>query len=222
MQSIVIVYHINRTPLVLFNTILTFGYRIWKGFENESFRLSDSMIAYLSLEEKVVAIDAIQLENKLKILLGLVNGEVLLWTLSITDITNLSDIETVDTKLLFTHEGEITDVSFNQTGTKVATCSLDRYLYVCDIATEMILFKKELLNGLICLDWRDEDEFLYLGDKEGIIHIWHMTTGDEVTSVKAFLGPVTSLISKKMETHKCFIAAGVDLSEYIVKAWSTI
>lgn len=199
-----------------------FVFRIWKGFENESFRLSDSMIAYLSLEEKVVAIDTIKLKNTIKILLGLVNGEVLMWNLNVSDLTNLTDMETIETKILYTHNGEITDVSFNQAGTKVASCSLDKYLYVCDIATEMILFKKEHSDGLICMDWRDDDEFLYLGDKTGNIRVWHMTTGDEIASVKAFNGPVTSLISKQMDKRKGFVAAGVDFNEYLVRAWSTL
>lgn len=180
------------------------------------------MIAYLPLEEKVVAIDAININNTLKIVLGLVNGEILLWNLNVPDLTNFTEMETIETKILYTHDGEITDVSFNQAGTKIASCSLDKYLYVCDIATEMILFKKEHSDGLICMDWRDDDEFLYLGDKSGNVRVWLMTTGDELASVKAFNGPVTSLISTQTNKRKGFVGAGVDVNEYLVKAWSTL
>lgn len=151
---------------------------------------------------------------------GLVSGDVILWRLKTSDQTNLNEIETIDTKVLFTHEDEVTGVSFNKNGTKVASCGLDRVLYVCDIETGMTLFKKEHSNCLICLSWCHESGVLYIGDNAGVIYAWNMMTGEQNCSATGFNGPITSITATLGTNNVCkVIAAGVDGNEFLVKAW---
>lgn len=163
----------------------------------------------------------------IQIVIGLVNGEVLLWSLSFDDSLsddaklNVSSIKTVDTKLLYTHADEVNDISFSKDGSKIASCGLDRYLYVCDIETGMILFKNDHPNCLICFDWCFDNQMLYLGDNMGTLYIWNMMSGEKVYTETVFDGPITCITSKlEAEGRKIrVIAAGVDRNEFVVKAW---
>lgn len=151
---------------------------------------------------------------------GLDNGDVILWRLNITGELSLNSIETIDTKHLFKHADEVTDVSFNKNGTKIATCALDCILYVCDIDTGMTLFKKEHTSCLICLSWCHESGILYLGDNTGYIYVWDMMSGERNCSVSSFNGPVTCITSSLETDNKCkVIAAGVNGNEFLIKAW---
>lgn len=196
------------------------NFRIWKGFDTKPYSLSDSLIAYYSFEEKVFAIDAFCTKDCIKVAIGLENGDVILWRLKIDGPLSLHTIETIDTKQLFKHADEVTDVSFNKNGTKVATCALDRVLYVCDIDTGMTLFNKEHANCLICLSWCHESGILYLGDNSGNIFVWNMMTGEMNCSELGFSGPITCITSTLDTDNKCkVITAGVDGNEFLVKAW---
>lgn len=182
--------------------------------------MSDSLIAYYSFEEKVFAVDVFCTKDSIKVAIGLENGDVILWRLKITGPLSVHTIETIDTKQLFKHSDEVTDVSFNKNGTKVATCALDCVLYVCDIDTGMALFNKEHTNCLICLSWCHESGILYLGDNSGNIFVWNMMTGEMNCSEMAFNGPITSIASTLNSDNKCkVITAGVDGNEFLVKAW---
>lgn len=169
----------------------------------------------------MISVAAFKTNAEIKIIIGLSNGDVFLWRLNIPNDSNLGDIETNDAKLLYSHDDEVTNISFNKDGTKIASCALDNYLYVCDIDTGMILFKKDHSNCLICLSWCRENEILYLGDNAGFIYVWNMMTGEQNCSEKAFNGPITSITSKfDLESNKCkVIAAGVDSNEFLIKAW---
>lgn len=150
------------------------------------------------------------------------NGDVMIWRLKITGPLGLNTIETIDIKHLYKHNDEVTDVSFNKSGTKVATCALDCVLHVCDIETGMTLFKKEHSDCLICLSWCHESGILYLGDNKGLIYVWNMMTGEQNCSILSFNGPITSITSNLDTTidKKCkIIAAGADGNDFLVKAW---
>lgn len=203
------------------NFILIFQiFRIWKGFDTKPYSLSDSLIAYYSFEEKVFAIDAFCTKDCIKVAIGLENGDVILWRLKITGNLSLHTIETIDTKLLFKHGDEVTDVSFNKNGTKIATCALDCVLYVCDIDTGMALFKKQHQNCLICLNWCHGSGVLYLGDNSGYIYAWNMITGEQNCSELGFNGPITGITSHLDADNKCkVITAGVDGNDFVIKAW---
>lgn len=170
------------------------------------------------------AIDAFLAKDCIAVAIGLENGEVIIWRLKITGPLSLNTIETIDVKHLFKHGDEVTDVSFNKSGTKIATCALDCVLCVCDIDTGMTLFKKEHRNCLICLSWCHESGILYLGDNKGLIYVWNMMTGEQNCCVSGFNGPITSITSD-LDTNtntdtKCkIIAAGVDGNDFLVKAW---
>lgn len=147
---------------------------------------------------------------------------MIVWRLKITGPLSMNTIETIDVKHLFKHDDEVTDVSFNKSGTKVATCALDCVLCVCDIDTGMTLFKKEHSNCLICLSWCHESGILYLGDNKGQIYVWNMMTGEQNCSISGFNGPITSITSDLDTTNEAtckIIAAGVDGSDFLVKAW---
>lgn len=193
-------------------------HRIWKGFNNKPFSLSDSLIAYYSFEEKVIAIDAFRTPVGINVVIGLVSGDVILWRLKFSD--QKYNIQTIETKVLFTHADEVADVSFNKNGTKVASCALDSVLYVCDIDTGMTLFTKEHPNCLICLSWCHESGILYLGDNKGRIFVWSMMTGEQNCSESGFNGPITCITSELDAQNKCkVVAAGVDGNEFLVKSW---
>lgn len=175
------------------------------------------MLSYLSLEEKVVAIDSRRVRNKIKVAIGLVSGEVMLWTTLVAGESDAS-IE------LLSHDDEVTDVSFNRDGTKLASCGLDKFLFVCDVQTGMILFKNEHPNCLICLDWCFSNQMLYLGDNAGVIHVWNMMTGEKNCLETVFNGPVTAVASTVDEQNNCVnvIVAGVDHNEFLVTAWRNV
>lgn len=179
------------------------------------------MLSYLSLEEKIVAIDSRRVKNKIKVVIGLVSGEVMLWTSIIDDESDLGQITTIDTKTLLSHDDEVTDVKFNRDGKKLASCGLDKFLFVCDIQTGMILFKNEHPSCLICLNWCFPNQTLYLGDNVGFIHVWNMMNGEKNCFEKIFDGPVTAVTSTVDENSNCVnvIAAGVDRNEFMVNAW---
>lgn len=145
---------------------------------------------------------------------GLINGDVVLWRLSADDNTN-------ECKVLYTHADEVTNIHFSETGAKIVSCALDRYLYVCDVDTGMILFKKEHPNCLICLSWCFGNEYVYTGDNAGYIYAWNMRTGEQNCSSLVFNGPVTSITSKWCaDAKQCqVIVAGVDKNEYLIKAF---
>lgn len=182
------------------------------------------MLSYLSLEGKIVAIDSRRIKNKIKVVIGLVSGEVMLWTSTIDDGSDLNNVTTVDTKTLLCHDDEVTDVTFNRDGTKLASCGLDKSLFVCDIQTGMILFKNEHSNCLICLNWCFSNQMLYLGDNIGMIHVWNMMTGEKNCFEKIFNGPVTAVASTVDEDNNCVnvIAAGVDHNEFMVTSWRNV
>lgn len=175
------------------------------------------------MEEKIVSIDSFNTAVSIKVAIGLVNGELILWTSSITNGNSINRPETIDTKILLKHTDEVTDVSFSKDGTKIASCGLDRYLYVCDVDTGMILFKNEHPNPLICLYWCYANDILYLGDKAGFIYVWNMLSGEKKCNELTFNGPITSITSICRSADvdaKCdVIVAGVDGNEYLVKAW---
>lgn len=159
-------------------------------------------------------------ETDIKVVIGLSSGEVFLWRLNIRDDLRVNDAELID--LLYSHNDEVTNLAYNRIGTKIVSCALDNYLYVSDVETGMILFKKEHPNCLICLSWCHENEILYLGDNVGFIHVWNMLTGEKNCTEKAFNGPITCITSKfDTECNKWkVIAAGVDGPEFVVKAWT--
>lgn len=199
-------------------------FRMWKGFgsasANASFNLSESMVAYLSLEDKINAIDSINtVAGSVKVAIGAANGEVYVWHLQLADPNNVSSIETIDTKLVLSHGDEVTGINFNESGSKIVSCGLDKVLYVCDVETGMILFKKEHPNSLICMSWSFYDEILYLGDNQGTIHVWNMTDGEKRCALDAFNGPITSIASTMYNAERMIVAAGVDYHEFIVKSF---
>lgn len=194
--------------------------RVWKGFDTKPYSLSDSLIAYYSFEEKIIAVDISKMKETIKVVVGLANGDVILWKLNTSGQLSSGSVGTIDTKSLFMHADEVTRVSFNQNGTKVASCGLDCVLHVCDIDTGMTLFKKEHSNCLICLSWCHDTGILYLGDNTGYIHVWNMMTGEKHCSECGFNGPITSITSNLDSDNKCkIVAAGVDGNEFLVKAW---
>lgn len=173
------------------------------------------MLAHLPLEEKVNAVDAIHWTNVIKVVVGLETGEVLLWTLSFPDAGQIGAIEEVDRKSLLRHEDELMAVRFNKVGSKCASCGLDRNLIVCDIDTGMILFRKELSSGLICMDWSPRGDLLYLGDSTGFLHVWSMTVGETKCKKKIFNGPITCVTASRSDSR--VVAAGVEFNEFLVK-----
>lgn len=169
----------------------------------------------------MLSVDAFKTRDSIRVVVGLVSGEVILWRVKTAGRLSIHSVETIDTKLLYTHSDEVTSVSFNKNGTKVATCALDCVLYVCDIDTGMNLFRKEHPNCLICLSWCHESGMLYLGDNSGFIYVWNMMTGEQNCKIESgFNGPVTSITSNLESENKCrVIAAGVDGTEFLVKTW---
>lgn len=186
---------------------------MWKGFNDKPYRLSDSLLSYYSFDEKVLTVDIFKSNNIIKIVCGLINGDVAFW--------RLSDYEN-DCKVLYTHADEVTNIHFNETGTKIVSCALDRYLYVCDVDTGMILFKKEHPNCLICLSWCFDNDFVYAGDNAGFIYAWNMRMGEQSCSDRVFNGPITSITSKWCADDKLcrVIVAGVNQNDYLIKAFS--
>lgn len=178
------------------------------------------MIAYLALDDKVVAVDANRVENQIKVVIGLTNNEVVLWTLSTNEENDSLQMNSIESKVLVTHSDEVTDVILNKNATKVASCGLDQMLFVCDIETGMILFRHAHPNSLMCFDWCYFNELLFIGDNEGFIYTWDMNSGEQLCTTKAFDGPVTALRCVNGEEKNRVFVAGVDFNEFIVKEFT--
>lgn len=179
------------------------------------------MLSYLSLDEKIVAIDSRRIDDKCKIVIGLTNGDVMLWTSMIREGNETLDVTTTDVRTLLCHDDEVTDVTFNKDGTKLASCGRDKALFVCDTSTGMILFKNEHPHCLICLNWCFTNQMLYLGDDTGIVYVWNMMTGEQNCRQQIFNGPVTAITSVDDVPNICVnvIVAGVERNEFVVNAW---
>lgn len=198
-----------------------FIFRIWKGFQSKSYCLSESLISYVSAEDKVVAIDVRKCNAVIKVVIGLANREVMLWTSAFAFANEVNEIETIESKTLYAHRDEVTDVSFNGNGSKIVSCGLDRKLFVCDTDTGMILFQKEDSDPLICLSWCWDNEILYAGDKVGFIHVWNMMNGEKLHDEEVFEGPVTAITSVMNEDGCKVVAGGVDRNEFLIKQWKS-
>lgn len=189
---------------------------MWKGYDSTvssttSFRLSDTMLAYLPLEEKVSSVQAIKTDlNTIRIVVGTFGGEVLLWSLRILEVSSM-EFEPSEHRLLMKHTDEITAVSFNSNATKVVSSSLDGVLHVCDIGTGMTLFRKQHTHPLTCLSWRFSDEFLLVGDEVGMLTVWNMQKGSVQLHEQVLKnGGIVSSIAAASDDKRYVIVAGVE------------
>lgn len=191
--------------------------RIWKGFDASDctpFRMSDAIVAYLSLEEKVSSVDVMNNENIIQVAVGTFSGDVLLWKLCSDNLSKpATDLESLDTKVLTKHLDEVTSVQFNESKTKIASASLDGTFHICDIKTGMVVLSQQHNNPIICLDWKYAEEYLTMGDENGNLIVWNMITGTEHTQSKAFVGLVSCLVTCTSE--KKIITAGIDRKESV-------
>lgn len=186
-----------------------------------SFRMSDAMVAYLSLEEKVSSIDVISIENIIQIAIGTFSGEVLLWKLRSDNLSkSATDLETIDSTVLTKHQDEVTSIQFNQSKTKLASAALDGTLHICDIETGMVVLSQQHSSPLICLDWNYAEEYLAIGDENGCLILWNMITGSEHIKTKAFEGLISCLATANQE--KKIVTAGVDRNEFSVKVFDCL
>lgn len=168
--------------------------------------MSDAMVAYLSLEEKVSSVDAsLTSDNILQVAIGTFSGEVFLWKLRLNNVT---DMETVETIVMTKHSDEVTSVQFNQSKTKIASASLDSTFHICDIKTGMVMLSQQHNSPIVCLDWKYSEEWLAMGDENGYVILWNMITGTEHLKSKAFVGLVSCLATANQE--KKIVAAGID------------
>lgn len=171
--------------------------------------MSDAMVAYLPLEEKVSSIDAFIREKVLYVAVGTFSGEVFLWKLRVCN--KELNMETIETTVLTKHLDEVTFVQFNPSKTKIASASLDGSFHICDITTGMIVLNQQHISPIICLDWKYSEEYLAMGDENGHLILWNMITGTEHYKSKAFVGLVSCLVTDNLE--KKIIAAGIDDNE---------
>lgn len=197
-------------------------HRVWKGFDAiNSFRLSDSMLAYLPFEEKISALDCHLHNDILQIAIGTFAGEVHLWTLLILDETKtiVQEPETVRSKLLHHHRPgtEVLAVAFNCNGTKITSCALDGTLNVCDIGSGMTLVSRQHSSAFTCLDWSYSDECLVLGDQVGHVFVLNMLTGSMHSELAAFDGCTTAICVSKAENK--LAVGGINGREYLLKIW---
>lgn len=173
--------------------------------------MSDAMVAYLPLEEKVSSIDAtLTSKNILQVAIGTFSGEVFLWKLRANKTT---DMETIENTVLTKHHDEVTSVQFNQSKTKIASASLDGTFNICDIETGMVVLAQPHNSPIICLDWKYSEDYLAMGDENGYLILWNMITGTEHIKSKAFEGLVSCLVTANHE--KKIIAAGIDRIESV-------
>lgn len=176
--------------------------------------MSDAMIAYLPLEEKVSSVDVMHIENIIHVAVGTFSGEVLLWKLSSDNLSKPAiDLESMETIVLTKHQDEVTSVQFNESKTKIASASLDGTFHICDIKTGMVVLSQQHNSPIICLDWKYSEEYLTMGDENGYLILWNMITGTEHTQSKAFAGLVSCLVTDNHE--KKIITAGIDSKESV-------
>lgn len=145
--------------------------KVWKGYDRDSCELSttnrriDSIISYLSLEEKVTCLNAFHSSTVIRIIFGTSVGDVLMWHLNVDAEKLIVNGGLSEPKLMQSHGGEVAAVSFNLSGSKVASCGYDKMIFVIDVSSNMVLYKKSMENEMICMNWTRNDELLLLGDQ---------------------------------------------------------
>lgn len=137
------------------------------------------MVGYLPLEDKIVALDTFQSDANLSIVVGTESGEVFLWTLRLgnIDIDRLVFVESQEHKLVVQHRGGVCVANFNRNCTLIVSCGEDRMFNIVDIDTGMVIFKREMPAVVGCLSWANDDKFLLMGDRTGMLHVWNMLEG---------------------------------------------
>lgn len=172
--------------------------------------MTDAMVAYLPLEEKVASIDAFVSEEVLYVAVGTFSGEVFLWKLRVHSKVSM---ETMETTVLTKHLDEVTCVQFDRSKAKLASASLDGSFHICDITTGMIVLNQLHNSPVICLDWKYSEEYLAIGDENGHLILWNMLTGLEHIKLKVFGGLVSGLVTSNHE--KKIVVAGIDGTETV-------
>lgn len=185
--------------------------------------MSDALIAYLPLEEKITSVHAVTTDVRLYVVVGTRGGEVWLWSLKRKPTTTTCiELEALDTHLLHKHTDEVTAVSFNVAGTKVASVSLDSFVHVCDVATGMTLFRKQHEAPLTCLNWSFFSELLLVADECGSLFVWNMQTGTIQLQRDTLFGDggmISGLtVATAMNNNRMVIVAGVRGREFSIVA----
>lgn len=109
--------------------------RIWRGIDAKVAGLSSQQhaaieyLGYLSMEDKILRIDARILDHdEINIIIGLSTGEIILWKIGLSHIIDNSqqlEFNNKDMKHLVSHEGAVSDIKFNKTGSKVVCSGTD-------------------------------------------------------------------------------------------------
>ncbi|XP_055712344.1 protein FAN-like [Phlebotomus papatasi] len=201
--------------------------KIWKGFSSDSsssFRMSESMKAYLSLEDKVGCLDARCNDGKINVVIGNDLGEIILWTLDVSIVNKCPDpSENTDHSAILSTTSPICGISFNGDGTKVAFCDemgIFRVIYISDHRTGTVIFQRELCSSTFtCLNWSLNETQVLVGDDQGQIHVWDVWCGKMFSELEAYSGPIWYIT--RTQDKKKIITAGCDSKcETCIKVWS--
>ncbi|XP_059617028.1 protein FAN-like [Phlebotomus argentipes] len=202
--------------------------KIWKGFDKNSlpsFRMSDSMKAYLSLEDKVECLDAKCRDTRISVAIGNDVGEIILWTLDSTIVNKSPDPgESTTQSVILSTKSSITGVAFNGNASKVASCDeagIFRVIYISDHQMGTVIFQKELTSSFTCLNWTLSETQVLVGDVKGQIHVWDVRIGEMSLECETHSGPVWCIT--RTPDSKKIITAGCDSPrEICIKVWSAI
>lgn len=205
----------------------------------KTFRLSNSMIAYLSLDDKITYLTSrniINNDNKniqsIEIYIGTEIGQIYSWKLNINNCNDNDEkisqkqwnIEEFEPQLLIKHDKQINCLELNSNQTKLASCSFDGLLIITDISTGMKLFKKSLDINLTNLCWLFNEnqlfEYLLNVDINGYLYVWDLIDGNLKFKKKLYNGPISCI--KYCQDKNIVVIGGKDNFDYKISCWSII
>ncbi|GAB0089168.1 protein FAN [Sergentomyia squamirostris] len=202
--------------------------KIWRGFSKDSlasFRMSESMKAYLSLEDKVQCLDAHSRDCKIYVVIGNDVGEIILWTVDASIASEVPDpSENHSHSVILSTDSSIRGVGFNGNGTKVASCDeagVFRVIYISDDQMGTVIFQKELSTTFTCLNWTLNDSQVLVGDSEGRIRVWNVRIGEMSVESDSHTGPVWC-ITRTPDGQKIMTGGCDSPRDMCIKVWSAI
>ncbi|XP_055682050.1 protein FAN-like [Lutzomyia longipalpis] len=199
--------------------------KIWKGFDKDSlstFRISESMKAYLSLEDKVECLDAQFRDSKIIVVIGNNVGEIILWTLDASIGRKSPDPnESSAQSVILSTKSPLSGIAFNGNGTKVASCDVAgifRVIYISEHQMGTVIFQKELASTFTCLNWTLSETQVLVGDTRGLIYVWDVHIGKMSLECETHSGPVWCIT--RTPDRSQIITAGCDSPrDTCIKIW---
>jgi WD40 repeat protein len=92
------------------------------------------------------------------------------------------------------HSDEVFGVAFSPDGTRIASCSADKYVKTFDLATgELVRNYEGHTDHVLGVAWKADGKVLASCGADNVIRVWNADTGDQTRTIAGFTKQVTSI-----------------------------